>query len=153
MPKITVQGIDEQIRKLEELKRFVSDPTTAPLIEQLISQNGNVNAASRVVPKKTESFHGQTTPRGELLDAVEAVCRATGHAEFTCRQVIEQLDAKGYRFQAKNKMVAVNGALKRLVKRNVLKVTEKGTAKKASTYKIPERFPREVIREVKGAVA
>ena len=43
MAQIDVQKIDAQIRKLEELKRFMSDPTTAAMIEQLVSSNGSLN--------------------------------------------------------------------------------------------------------------
>jgi hypothetical protein len=142
MPKIDVGKIDDQIRKLEELKRFMSDPTTAPMIEQLISQNGSVNAASRPTEKSPKLPHGQVTQRGALLAAVENTCKILP-GDFNQKEVIEKLESQGYAFQAKDKNIAVYSALKRLVKRGVLHLTSKGKGKKPSTYRL-RRFPREM---------
>lgn len=140
MPKISLQKIDEQIRKLEELKRFMSDPTTAPMIEQLIS--------GEVSPQYAKLPIGKSTRRGALLKAVEIVCK-TATSDFTAKDVIMNLELQGYVIQAKNKAIAVNGALKRLVKRGVINVTSVGAGKRPSTYGLVRRFPR----EMKGTAA
>jgi len=143
MPKIDVETINAQIRKLEELKRFISDPTTAPMIEQLISQNSSVNAPSRTSEKTAKLPHAQPTQRGALLAAVENTCKILP-GDFNQKEVIEKLESQGYAFQAKDKNIAVYSALKRLVKRGVLHLTSRGKGKKPSTYRVIRRFPREM---------
>src|SRR5713101_2808893 len=83
MSKVSLQKIDEQIRKLQELKRFMSDPTTAPMIEQLISSHGGVEDSPRYAKLPT----GKSTQRGALLAAVEIVCK-TAPGDFTAKEVI-----------------------------------------------------------------
>jgi hypothetical protein len=142
MSKISLQKIDEQIRKLQELKRFMSDPTTAPMIEQLISSNGEVS------PQYAKLPIGKSTQRGALLKAVEIVCK-TAPSDFTAKEVIRNLELQGYMIQAKDKAIAVNGALKRLLKRGVINVTSAGAGKRPSIYGFVKRFPR----EMKGTAA
>jgi hypothetical protein len=135
MRTINLASIDEQIKKLEELRRFMADPTTAHIIEQLISQNGTNGTA------RSATFESSEGQRGDLMNNVAIICRsfATG---FTAKDVIERLDLDGFKFQAQDKLIAVNGALRRLVKKGVIKLVSVGTGKRPSVYKIPERFPR-----------
>jgi hypothetical protein len=142
MRTIDLAKIDDQIRKLEELRRFMADPTTAPIIEQLISQNGGSNGGiSASLEIHPIAIKGNQ--RGDLVSAVAAVCRSRSGLGFTAKDVILQLDNQGFAFKAQDKLIAVNGALRRLVKKAVIKVAVPGGGKRPSVYKIPERFPRE----------
>ena len=84
---------------------------------------------------------GQDTPRGGLLKAVESACRAIPGV-FQAKQVIEHMLSSGYVFHAKDKFIAVNSALKRLIKQKKLAMVERGVGKRPSKYEFIRRFPR-----------
>jgi hypothetical protein len=143
--KIDAQ-INAQIQKLEELKRFLADPLTASTIKALISEAESFFPVP-TKPAETEATTASSTiaptERGELLGAVEAACNAIAPAgAFNAKHVIVHLGLTGYKFQAKDKFVAVNSALKRLIKRKKLVMVERGIGKRPSTYTLPKRFPR-----------
>jgi hypothetical protein len=148
MAKLDVDKIDAQIKKLEELKRFMSDPTTAPFIEQLISGNGADAGPVISVINASAIPVAQATQRGELTSAVKTVCRSMP-ANFNSRDVIKRLRQMGFAFHAKNTGIAVNTVLKRLVKNGVLELVRRASGQRPATYKIPERFSR----EMKGTAA
>jgi hypothetical protein len=135
--------IDAHIRRLEELKRFLDDPATEPFIEQLFSSSGMTAKQTVQLPLV------QSTPKGGLLGSVADVCRAMTTQEFSSREVIERLEILGYKFHAKNKAVAINSALKRLVKRGTIQLVQAASGQRPAIYKIPERFSR----EMKGTAA
>src|SRR5438552_17558642 len=102
MPKFDVQKIDAEIRKLEELKRFMSDPTTASVLERFFPLHGVPEAPTphSKIPAK------HPAQRGQLLTAVENTCKLLP-GDFTANDVIEKLGLQGYTFQAKDKSIAV----------------------------------------------
>jgi hypothetical protein len=149
MMKIDTKAIDAQIKKLEELKRFMGDPATAPFIEQFISSNGMEHPASPNTAATPTPFSvAQATHRGQLTGAVAEVCRSMTE-NFNSKEVIKRLRQMGFTFHAKNTGVAVNTVLKRLVKRGTLELVKKASGQRPATYRIPQRFPR----EMKGTAA
>lgn len=145
MPKIDVRKtIKDRIRTLQEFERFMDDPTTAPIIEQLFSSNGNGNGVSHPVPQTARLPLGQPTQRGELLGTVKMAClEYPAETPFTAKDVINRVGARGYVFQAKNKEIAVNSALKRLLAKGVIAQTQTASGQRPAKYKIPQRSPRE----------
>ena len=136
------EAIDEEIRALSELKKFMAQPVTARVIERFIASRGEKNGHSRPDPQLV--FGTGPTERGALLAATLNACREfTAGVEFTAKEVIVKMEQRGYIFKAKNKDIAVNSALKRLVGKHVLEQTQTAVGQRPAKYKIPQRFPRE----------
>ena len=143
--------VSEQLRKWQELSRFINDPETAPIIEQLVAaQNGHTKNPITALPPR--SLNPKKRKKGAFIKRIEEVCQTFCNPgeEFTVRNVIVQYEQRGYVFGASDKLVATNSALKRLVKRGVIEVSEKGSGHTPSTYKLIQRFPRLIGGEKAG---
>jgi len=138
--------IAQEISRLQELQRFLDDPTTGAILERYFSQNGDGNTS---LP--TARVNRNPSKRGALLLAVKKAAREhfPDSSEFTAAELIKQMMDSGYKFDAKNKVIAVNGALRRLVKKGAIAQTIEGSGRRGAKYKVPQRFSR----EAKGAVA
>jgi hypothetical protein len=141
--------VDEQLKKWGQLKQFMDDPATTPVIEQLIAAAQN-NKAVTAIPHSAPS--PKARKKGAFISKIEEACKTfSGPGEhFTVRNVIVQYEQLGYVFGASDKLVAANSALKRLVKKGKIELVEKGSGHTPSTYKLPQRFPRLVGNEKVG---
>lgn len=125
MGNIELQDIDQQIAKLQELRKIIADPQMAALLNQVLaSKNGNSTAMKRKAKK------------GTFIEKIEETCRSFGTAEFTVNGVIEVFQARGNTFAAKNKSVATYSAMRRLQERKVIQVVKQGIGSSASTYRV-----------------
>lgn len=136
MPNIELKDIDEQIQRLQELRKIVADPVMAGLLNQLI---GSKNGHATLSPHR----EGKAKKKGTFINKIDETCKSFGSVRFVIRDVIEAFENAGNTFNAKDKSVAVYSAMKRLENRGVLKLVEKGIGAKPSLYEYVHRFPRE----------
>jgi len=149
MPKIDVKKvIKERIRTLKQFERFMEDPATASIIEQMIGAGG----VDGIPAIKTPHLPFEQTRRGQLTEAVKTACLANEPGvEFISKNIIDRLLYQKFNFQAKDKAVAVNAVLKRLVKRGIIEQIQEAAGKRPAKYQVPKRFPR--TGDVKGTAA
>src|SRR5271154_686988 len=140
MPKIDVKKvIRDRIRTLKQFERFMDDPATAPIIEQMLG-SGGIDGIPTI---KTPHLPFENTQRGELTASVKNACLANEPGvEFISKNIIDRLIHQGFKFQAKDKAVAVNAVLKRLVERGVIEQIQEAAGKRPAKYRVPKRFPR-----------
>jgi hypothetical protein len=136
---IDLKEIDARIQRLQELRKIVADPEMASLLNQLMASK---NEHSSLAHPDRQSEH-KAKKKGTFINKIEETCKSFGAARFTIRDVIEKFESSGNTFKAKDKSVAAYSAMKRLEKRGVLKVVEKGIGAKPSYYEYIHRFPRE----------
>jgi len=145
MAKINLREIDEEIRRLQELKAFMADPRNVSLIKRVIAPNGNgSNGHQRVTqqpPIEDDAANNTITPpvptvRGSLLDAADKARKSFGSNTFTVTDMIQAMEANGFVFQAKDKSIAANGAIKRLVAKGRILRVEEGSAGKPAKYRL-----------------
>ncbi|HVS88669.1 MAG TPA: hypothetical protein VHF01_10680 [Candidatus Acidoferrum sp.] len=139
MPNIELKDIDEQIQRLQELRKIVADPGMASLLNQLMASK---NGQSSLLHGDKQSER-KAKKKGTFINKIEESCKLFGSARFTIRDVIDKFESAGNTFNAKDKSVAVYSAMKRLESRGVLKLVEKGIGAKPSFYEYIHRFPRE----------
>lgn len=145
---IDVRKIEEDIKALEELKRFLSNPSTAALIDKYSNGHSNGHPVT-VAPIQASITPGSSvtasiTARGDVIGAVERACKQyMPGVLFTGKEVTERAEAAGFVFKAKQKDIAVNSALKRLVKRGVIEQVERAVGHRPAKYRIPVRHSRE----------
>jgi hypothetical protein len=136
---IELKDIDEQIQRLQELRKIVADPEMASLLNQLMaSKNGHSSLTH--ADKKGEH---KAKKKGTFINRIEETCRLFASARFTIRNVIDKYESTGNTFNARDKGVAVYTVMKRLEKRGVVKIVEKGIGAKPSYFENIQRFPRE----------
>jgi len=135
MPTITLRDIDEQIRKLQELRKIVADPEMASLINQLFARKNGQSIMS--IADAQDKDKAKTQKRGTFIGKIEEVVRSMPQTStFTLNDVIEVFEASGNAFNAKNKSVATYTAMRRLEKRKVIEVVERGIGSKPSTFRV-----------------
>lgn len=132
MADITLNDIDEQIKKLQELRRVISDPAMAGLLNQLLASKNGVTPVS---PRNTQGEH---KAKGDFAAEILVSCKTIPPLEtpFTIRAVIAAHEARGGTFTAKDKAIATYGALKRLVKSRDVIMVEQGIGSKPSLYRV-----------------
>jgi hypothetical protein len=139
MANIELKDIDEQIQRLQELRRIVADPAMASLLDQLMaSKNGRSN-----LPHADKQGERKAKKKGTFVSKIDETCKSFGSERFTIGDVIRKFENAGNTFNAKDKSVAVYSAMKRLEGRGMLKVVVKGAGAKPSLYEYIQRFPRE----------
>jgi len=139
MANIELRDIDEKIERLQELRRFMSDPERAALLNQLLaSKNGNSSP-----PTVTTQQEGKAKSGMSFIGKIEETCKSFGSTAFTIRDVIQSYESRGYTFKARKKAVAVYTAIRRLQERGVVKLEHQGIGSQPSSYSYIHRFPRE----------
>src|SRR3989442_1987567 len=138
MAKMDVRSIDEKIKRLEQLKAFMSDPLTAQMVAELIAcKNGHSSASAAASQEQSDSRKGQ------FVAKVDEICGEFGDKPFIIADVIKAYQNRGYIFAAKDKNVAVYSALQRLVGKTI-EVAAKGSGRNPTKYRLIKRFPREL---------
>jgi hypothetical protein len=140
-------ALDSHIKKIEQLRELLSDPTVAAVARALLSEGSNVTTATGRIsePRRRYKRHG-----GSLVEsALEAVKRLG--SPVTARSVAEELEKNGYRFHASNKNVAVSKVLRALHKEGRLTAVKGEHEKAAILYSSSEmgllQNPVQVIRQ------
>ena len=146
MAKINLREIDDEIKRLQDLKTFMSDPRTASLIKRVIGTNGNgAPAAQRAVqpplPQGEDANTANAHGRGSLLDAAKTACISFGAKTFTAYDLIATMESNGFEFQDKDKAIAVNGAIRRLIEKKVVERVEQPAAGKPAKYRLLSSLP------------
>jgi hypothetical protein len=120
---LEVSKIDEQIRKLHQLKKIAEDREFVDLFQEfLTTRKGDSRPSGKAKhPVKSTLY----VPRkGSFTEAVLDACLGFGAKKFTARDIIRTLKEIDYKIEAKNPYTAVLGILKKLVDRHRLTVTE-----------------------------
>lgn len=130
---ITTAKIDEQIRKLQELKKLVADPEMLPLLESLLVQNGNGNAPAKHSHTYSRKRVGRQLKRGNLVETVEKTI-ADMSGRLTAPMVARTMAHNGFKFASQKPKVAVNGVLRNLVKNGMLKIVVEGSGRAPNQY-------------------
>jgi hypothetical protein len=140
MPKLDFKKvIRDRIRTLKQFERFMDDPATAPIIEQMLGAGG----IDGIPAIKTPKLPFEETQRGALTEAVKTACLSNEPGvEFISKNIIDRLLYQNFKFTAKDKAVAVNAVLKRLVERGVIEQIQEAAGKRPAKYQVPKRFPR-----------
>jgi hypothetical protein len=136
---INLQKLDAKLEKLKRLREMLADPDTAGILEEVLSTNGNGSEAQSHQERLTAVFHA--TPmapasgmRGSLLHTAMAAARVMKQ-NFTSRHFHDQMEAMGYKFQAKDHMVAVGGVLSKLEEMGLVEKVEQGMGRRPNVYK------------------
>jgi hypothetical protein len=132
--------LDEEIQRLQEIRRVMSDPKSAALVKQLFAQqpNGNTersDGSSKVDTRDDDSDTELTTQIGVIRHAASV---ATG--SFTTSLIGDVVRGAGLDIDN----VAVGKVLQRLLKREEIRLVRKGKGNKPNRYekaniKMPER--------------
>jgi len=126
--------VAEQARKWERLNELLRDPEIYNFLEREFSRNGTSLAAPSHAPSTAVNSNGYK--KGDLVKAVAKTCEESfGSSQFTIYDVIKKMRATGFVFAAKNPDVAANGALRRLVKKEKVKIVIPGTGRRAAQYR------------------
>lgn len=121
MNTVDLTKLDEEIRKLQELRRLASDPSLARFF---ITSNGHNRTA---VTSNEESATGSVS--GTVLE----ICRSLD-GEFTIREVLAGMNARGFDFAGSNPQRAVGNALKRLTGKHQIKVVRESSGRSPVVY-------------------
>ena len=125
---ISTAKIDKQIRKLQQLKRFASDPEMAPLLESLFTSS---------YTDKQHAAAPNGSRKGDLAKAVGMAVQRLGR-RFKVSDVLSMMQQDGFPFTAQKPGIAVNGALRKLVERGVICVAVKGSGRAGNLYERTE---------------
>jgi hypothetical protein len=131
MPLDTAK-IDAQIRKLQELKRIAGDPEMAPLLESLIVKNGLPSKPTRR-PRGHVARAIKFPRKGDLMAATSKAI-ASFNGRFTALSVLQAMKNAGFVFEAETPLVAVNGALRRLLRKKRISVAVVGSGRAPHQY-------------------
>ncbi len=141
---VNLTALEARIAKLQKVRdlladeetcALISDPEVMALLQQVAeSRNGHkpeqavTSAATEDGAGDVPALPGEGTLRRRVLD----IARATG--KFEARDVINKLEASGYKFDASDSMVAVNTALRGLIKKRLVRIARTGSGRVPHVY-------------------
>ncbi len=127
--RIDLAKIDSQIRKLEELKRFVSDPETRALLETMVmnGDGGNSTSAEPEIPMRAaEQPKSRRFKAGTQIAAI-ADAAMKYEKPFSGYELATKMKEEGYKFHAERPGVAVTDVIRNsILKTGVIRVYRKG---------------------------
>lgn len=128
---IDLKKLDDQIQKLQGIRKIASDPESLALLEQFILDGriGGGREAPKpathlsVLDELSDAGKGGTAPqqRGEQIGTIRRIV-ASGPENFDVSDVGEKIRASGIKISN----VAVGKVLKRLEKRGEIKIVQRG---------------------------
>lgn len=129
--KIDIAKIDDKIRKLQALKDLASDPEMREMLAEVVERNGNGKAHGHfpVSCKKDPSSSSVG-----LTENVKKACLSASGGTFTVNSILKKVEDMGFPVTAKDKLVAVYGAMRRLRFAGFLEVVEEGSANKPAKW-------------------
>jgi hypothetical protein len=122
----------------DETREALSDPEVLQLLQQALAETNGHGASHTVVADDSASdtandatvaLPGEGTLRRRVLDIAQAI-----GSRFEARDVIERLTASGYQFDASDPMIAVNTALRSLIKKKFVRLARAGSGR------VPHRY-------------
>ncbi len=129
MTTVDLNGIRETIKKLEEFMRLASDPAIAPYVS--LNGDGSPGSATQAVTKRI-------TPRSKERGLTPAVLEASKvlRNEITVASIYEYLTKTGFQMNSPSPRKAIGQVLRTLARDHRLRVTEKGSGRKAVVYAV-----------------
>ncbi len=129
MTTVDLGGIRETIKKLEQFMRLAEDPVIAPYVT--LNGSGATRKAAHEAVKTI-------TPRSKENGLKPAVLEASKmlREEITVASVYEYLTKTGFQISSASPRKAIGQVLRMLARDHQLKVTEKGSGRKAVIYAV-----------------
>ncbi len=139
-PRLIDDAIEAEFGTLaDDIKRLMANPAAIRILERIFRPNGKSEGyAQDIVVTNAEPLRGS-----ELVAACSRASKDWPTKEFTTRNILERLEAQGFVLKAKHKIIAVNSALKLLVKKGELEQTANAVGHRPAQFKLIHRFPRE----------
>jgi hypothetical protein len=124
-----VKRHQDQIRRLQEIKRMASDPEMLTLLDGLVTKNGSVAPATptEAAPK----FRGR---KDALTEGVMLAIAALPQNRFTAAHLVDRMLKAGFQFVAGNPHFAVTGALRRLAEKGKINIAMHGSGRRATEF-------------------
>jgi hypothetical protein len=133
---IDLSKIDDVIAALQQVKLIAREhPAMLQLLEGFITSDS-------VAPKPAVNGHVRRGPgrprgtshlKGSLITSVRKVTESVD-GRFTAAMIVDGLEARKFKFAAKNPNVAVNGALRKLTHKGELRVAKEGSGRRGNEY-------------------
>jgi hypothetical protein len=121
------------LKKLEDFKRLASDPEIRPFLESLITENGIASSVNQRRPGRPKGSRNKESKKGDLkTGVVKAISGISGR--FTAPSVVKMMAGEGFKFAAKTPNIAVNGVLRKLAAKGVLRVAVEGSGRSPNQY-------------------
>lgn len=136
------QKAAEKAKKWQHLEELLRDEEIANFLEKEFASRQQV---SGLKAEDTVSNVGRLSTRiaykrGDVLKTVKLICREfLPLSPFTAADVKARMDSRGFPFAAKDPLITINGALRKLVRRGVLRVHTQGTGRAPSKYEVPPK--------------
>jgi hypothetical protein len=133
---INTARIDEQIRRLQDLKRMASDPETLRLWENLMAENNGPIRPARTFAHPLPMVKENPSNSGKKGDVLRAARKAvaTLNGRFKAPSVLEAMQREGFALTVEKPLVVVNGALRRLIKKGEIKIVMRGSGRNGHQY-------------------
>ena len=141
---VNLTAIDARIRKLQKLRELLNDEETLELISDpevmaMLQPTNGANGSKPMLPEPVTTDDTvnadaalATPAEGSLRRRVLDIARTTGR--FEARYIVEILLQTGYSFDASDPMIAVNTALRALIKKKFIKLVRAGSGRMPHTY-------------------
>jgi hypothetical protein len=139
---LNVSKIDERIRKLQELRRLASDPEMLHLLRELVDDSANRNESAAEAPAPSAAVAPVAITReprmrrprkGALIKTASRVVDTLA-GEYDFHAVMDRMREVGFQFAGKPE-VAVNGVLRKLLKRKRIVLVEEGVGRTPNKYR------------------
>jgi hypothetical protein len=124
----------DHLKKLEDFRRFASDPEMLPLLQSLIMDGDVASSATHRAPGRPKgSQNKKGSKKGDLKNSViKTIGGISG--KFTAPGVVKIMDGDGVKFAAQNPNIAVNGVLRKLVAKGTLRIAVEGSGRAPNQY-------------------
>ena len=127
------EKIEQQARKWQQLHQLLQDPDILAFLTREFSSNGKSSESRKHAPP--DDVNQTQNRRGDIVNSVDIASQEfpTDKA-FTAYEIKKKLMARGFVFQSKNPEITVNSALRRLVRKQRIKVSKPGSGRQPSLY-------------------
>lgn len=126
--------IDEEIRRLQELRRLAENPRMLDLMRSVVNSTSVAPPGGLSVAVPENNWH-QPQPKGRFTGLTDAIIGIVNEMTgvFTLRDVDEKL--KAHQTLANSAKPSISGVLQRLVERGLIESVERGVAGQPSKYR------------------
>jgi hypothetical protein len=133
--------LDEKIRKLEKLRKVLSDPDVQSVLAdpELVALIESLNKLAIPAPRAATNGQRDTVPPppGTLLGETLRAAR-THVAPYAAADVVDTMEASNFSFEAGDHRIAVNGALRTLSDRGFIRLKQQGIGRRPTLYENPK---------------
>jgi len=131
--------VEERIRKLQLIHQIVSDPELLSLLQEVLadadSKNGLALAPQEGEPEKSGPERAVESPkRGNLLRRVLDTANSMP-GPFDVNAIEQRMVQSGFPFGAKSPKIAVGSALRKLERRNMIRILTRGSGSAPNIYR------------------